>query len=42
MQKLYFVLELIVIIIEAWYKQAYVFFIIELCSPISVLFDEKK
>jgi len=40
--KVVFLLELVVIITESWYNQAYIFLIIELWSPISTLFDEKN
>ena len=36
-----FLLELVLLINESWDNQAYIFLIIELCSPISTSFDEK-
>jgi len=36
-----FLLELVVIINESWYYQAYIFVIIELWSPISTFFHEQ-
>ena len=39
--KVEFLLELALIINESWDIQAYIFFIIELSSPISTFFDEK-
>ena len=39
--KVVFLLELVVIIIESWYNQAYIFLIIELWSPISTFLVKK-